>query len=294
MHPYVDGELELVRTLQIEQHLDECPACAQMRDRIEAVRAAVSNAALRHRAPAELARRIRMEIRTALQDGGMESATGASVVSRPAASDTATSDIASSEIARSHIAPSSALSGGVTARRDARNMSWRWFSIAAAMFLLASLAGTLAFFGSRGSSAELVAQQIVTSHIRSLLAEHLLDVVSTDQYTVKPWFTGKLDFSPPVEDFADAGFVLSGGRLDVIGDQTVAALVYRHRKHVINLFIWPSSNDLAAPPDALTRDGFHLRCWTGQDMRFAAVSDLNEAELQQFVNLLAARLAPKR
>jgi anti-sigma factor RsiW len=258
IHPYVDGELDLVRTLQVERHFDECPACAKVRDQIEALRAAVSNASLRRRAPAELAARIR----GSLQDNGPE------VVAGPG-------------VAR-------------TAPSNARSMSWRWLSIAAAVVALASLAGMWLFNGSRGSPGELVAQEIVTSHIRSLLGDHLMDVVSTDQHTVKPWFTGKLDFSPPVEDLADRGFVLSGGRLDVVGDQTVAALVYRRGKHVINLFIWPNTDELAAPPAALTRNGYHLRCWTGQEMHFAAISDLNEAELQEFADLLAQRLAPKR
>ena len=259
IHPYVDGELDLVRTLEVERHLDECPACAQVRDQIQAVRAAVSNAALRQRAPAELAARIRRS----LQENGPELVAGPSVVVR-------------------------------TAPSNVRSMSWRWLGIAAAVVAMASLTGTWLFYGSRGSSGELVAQQIVTSHIRSLLADHLMDVVSTDQHTVKPWFTGKLAFSPPVEDLADRGFALSGGRLDVVGDQTVAALVYRHRKHVINLFIWPNTDELAAPPAALTRNGYHLRSWAGQEMHFAAISDLNEAELQEFADLLAQRLAPKR
>lgn len=259
IHPYVDGELDLVRTLQVDRHLDQCPACAQVRDQIEAVRAAVSNAALRRRAPAGLAARIRGSLR----EHGPDLVAGPGVVAR-------------------------------TAPADARSMPWRWLSIAAAVVALASLAGTWLFYGSRSSSGELVAQEIVTGHIRSLLADHLMDVVSTDQHTVKPWFTGKLDFSPPVEDLADRGFVLSGGRLDVVGDQTVAALVYRRGKHVINLFIWPNTDELAAPPAALTRNGYHLRCWTGQEMHFAAISDLNEAELQEFADLLAQRLAPKR
>jgi anti-sigma factor RsiW len=257
INPYVDGELDLALTLQVERHLDECPACAQLRDRIEAVRAAVSNAALRRRAPAELAARIR----GSSQKHGPELVAGPGVVAR-------------------------------TTTSDARSTSWRWLSIAAAVVALASLAGTWLFYGSRGSSGELVAQQIVTSHIRSLLADHLMDVVSTDKHTVKPWFTGKLGFSPPVDDLADRGFALSGGRLDVVGDQTIAGLVYRHRKHVINLFIWPNTDELAAPPAALTRNGYHLRCWTGQEMHFAAISDLNEAELQEFADLLAQRLAP--
>jgi anti-sigma factor (TIGR02949 family) len=259
IHPYVDGELDLVLTLQVERHLDECPACAQMRDQIEAVRAAVSSAALRRRAPAELAARIR----GLLHESGPELVAGSGVVAR-------------------------------TASDDARSMSWRWLGIAVAVVAMASLAGTWLLYGSRGMSGVLVAQQLVTNHIRSLLADHLMDVVSTDQHTVKPWFTGKLDFSPPVEDLADRGFALSGGRLDVVGDQTVAALVYRHRKHVINLFICPKTDELAAPPTSLTRNGYHLRCWTGQEVHFAAISDLNEAELQEFADLLAQRFAPKR
>jgi anti-sigma factor RsiW len=255
----VDGELDLVRTLQVERHLVECPACAKVRDQVEAVRCAVSNAALRWRAPAELAARIR----GSLQENGPELVAGPGVVAR-------------------------------TAPGDARSMSWRWLGIAAAVVAMTWLAGTWLLYDSRGSPGELVAQQIVTSHIRSLLADHLMDVVSTDQHTVKPWFTGKLDFSPPVEDLADRGFVLSGGRLDVVGDQTVAALVYRHRKHVINLFIWPNNDELSAPPAALTRNGYHLRCWAGQEMHFAAISDLNEVELQEFADLLAQRLAPNR
>jgi anti-sigma factor RsiW len=111
-------------------------------------------------------------------------------------------------------------------------------------------------------------------------------VASSDAHTVKPWFEGKLDFSPPVKDLADRGFPLIGGRLDYLHGRAVAALVYQRRKHSINLFIWPSSpGDLAALKKA-TRQGFHILQWTGSGMTFCAVSDLNEGELQEFVLLI--------
>jgi anti-sigma factor RsiW len=119
-----------------------------------------------------------------------------------------------------------------------------------------------------------------------MLPNHRVDVESSNTHTVKPWFEGKLDFSPPVHDLAGQGFVLIGGRLDYLDRRPVAALVYQRRKHLINLFIWPSGQGPELAPDALTRQGYHLLHWTQSAMSHWAVSDLNESELKEFGHLI--------
>jgi len=117
------------------------------------------------------------------------------------------------------------------------------------------------------------------------MATHLTDVPSSDHHTVKPWFNGKLDFSPVVADFADRGFVLDGGRLDYLDNRPVAALVYRRRQHVINLFTWPTSQpDL--PIEAFDQQGYHAFHWTKSHVTYWAASDLNPKELRQFAEML--------
>jgi anti-sigma factor RsiW len=161
--------------------------------------------------------------------------------------------------------------------------TWRWIAIAAAILLVVSAAWNVALFRSHNSSANVIAQNVLSSHVRSLIGAHLLDVPSTDRHTVKPWFNGKLDFSPDVRDFAAQGFPLIGGRVDYVGDRQVAALVYQRRQHVINLFTWPS----AAPdsPAELMRNGYHVIHWNSAGMAWWAVSDLNADELRQFEGL---------
>jgi anti-sigma factor RsiW len=159
---------------------------------------------------------------------------------------------------------------------------WRWIAIAASILLAVSLAWNVAAWRSHTSSG-LVAEDIFASHMRALTGTHLLDVPSSDQHTVKPWFNGKLDFSPDVRDFTAQGFPLIGGRIDYVADRMVAALVYQRRQHVIDLFTWPST----APESGaeLSRNGYHMVHWSAAGMAWWAVSDLSVAELRQFENL---------
>jgi anti-sigma factor RsiW len=134
-------------------------------------------------------------------------------------------------------------------------------------------------------AGDAIAEDIVSTHVRASMGDHLFDVRSTDQHTVKPWFTGKLDFSPPVQDLAAIGFPLVGGRLDYVAGHAAAALVYQRQQHVIDLLIWPDAA-AATTPAARSIRGFQLRHWTQRGMSFWAVSDLNDAELDQFAAAL--------
>lgn len=131
-------------------------------------------------------------------------------------------------------------------------------------------------------------QQVVTSHVRSLMVAHLTDVASSDQHTVKPWFTGKLDYAPPVTDAAAQGFALVGGRLDYLQNRPVAALVYRHHEHTINVFVLPSGQKDTLSTRFDAEQGFQLAHWSRGGMHYWAVSDLGRDELARFAAILQA------
>jgi anti-sigma factor RsiW len=167
-----------------------------------------------------------------------------------------------------------------------------WLPWAAAAILMVSVAGSaLIMRGSPQAPNTLnpidsAAEAVVDSHVRALMGEHLFDVRSTDQHTVKPWFLGKLDFSPPVTDLAQAGFPLTGGRLDYVEGRPVAALVYTRGQHTINVFVWPEASETIGSAEARAIRGFHVRHWTHAGMSYWAVSDVNDADLDQFVRAL--------
>jgi anti-sigma factor RsiW len=246
LHAYLDDELDLVRNLEMEEHLQACPACAQVVAKHRTIQEAFRGGSFYFKAPDALATRIR------------------------------------SSLART---PSRTLP-------IRRRLTWEWLAVAASIVVVFVLGWQMARMGSESSAKDLLMREVVSSHVRSLMATHLTDVASSDQHRVKPWFKGQLDFSPPVKDLSKEEFVLIGGRLDYVGDRPVAALVYQRRKHIINLFIWPSPTGAVAGPTTLTRQGYNLIHWTDASLTYWAVSDLNQNELEEFVQLVKNSSGP--
>jgi anti-sigma factor RsiW len=167
-------------------------------------------------------------------------------------------------------------------RRPASAPAWRWLAFAATLAAVAVGSWRLAVVRTTSS---ILTDEVLASHVRSLMPGHLSDVVSSDQHTVKPWFNGKLDFSPPVHDFAGRGYPLLGGRLDYLNGRPVAALVYGRRQHVINVFLWPAAGpEGAAAPVA--RRGYNVLHWATPDLDYWVASDLGLPELTEFAGLL--------
>lgn len=251
---YVDGELDAVHNLEVERHIAGCPACAAAQQSALALRSLVREKAPYFRASQSLRARV-------------------------------------SAIAAAEPSVSSAMRGESTAKAlrpsafPSRRLAWSWMSAAAA-FALVLLVGLRATSLWGPSQENQLAGEIESAHVRSLMANHLMDVPSTDQHTVKPWFHGKLDFAPPVADFASDGFPLVGGRLDYIHGRAVASLVYQRRQHPINVFVWPTPTDRDSGLRETARDGYNILHWTRGGMTYWAVSDLALDEMRQFADLL--------
>jgi len=159
-----------------------------------------------------------------------------------------------------------------------------WAAAAAVILLIGAAYGIGAHTAS--TSGTQMTDAMLTAHVRSLQQGHLTDVISTDQHTVKPWFTGKLDFSPAVPRLEADSFPLVGGRLDYVGNRAVAALVYKRRAHVINVMTYPAEPGAAADLKIDTRRGFQIASWSAGGMAYWAVSDLNADELRTFCALM--------
>jgi anti-sigma factor RsiW len=255
IHGYLDGELDLVSALRLEAHLQECTTCAQAYENHKALSCTLKSGPFYFRPSDDL----ELRIRAALVESGL-------AASRP-----------------------TALAWEATWRKLLRP-SWAFLSVAASLAVVALVALRLVPGLQNPSPDHLLAEEVLASHVRSLMASHLTDVPSSDQHTVKPWFDGKLDFSPPVEDLGAQGFPLVGGRLDFLNDRPVAALVYQRRKHFINLFIWPSAQQ--SGQEAIMQHGYNLIHWTHSGMTYWAASDLNYRELGEFVHLVQDRTPP--
>ncbi len=260
---YLDGQLDPIANQAIEQHLRECHNCDQAYKTHGSLIRAIGNATPYYKAPAELRERIQSSLREEMAD-------------RP-------------DFARD--------AQPLLSKRQPRprtilwETSWNWLALAAAIIFAAIIALNLAPRLQRPGADQFLATQLIASHVRSLMANHLTDVASSDQHTVKPWLDTKLDFAPAVVDLSGEGFPLVGGRLDYLDNRPVAALIYQRRKHFINLFVWPAKPDATRTTKAMSRQGYQLLHWVDSDFNYWAVSDVNDKDLQAFKQLFEEQIA---
>jgi anti-sigma factor RsiW len=268
---YVDDELPPARALAVADHLTACAECSAAYDAMLVTVATLREALVYYQAPDTL----RSRVRAALRDTARRDA------STPAPSDDAIDAIDE----KGPVMPPPPTTESIPAvRRGVRRATWAWGAAAALALVTLSSGATLLASGARQAS-ERVEQQVLASHLRSLMPEHLTDVRSNDQHNVKPWFNGRLDFSPTVPRLESQGFPLLGGRVDYVADRPVAVVVYGRRQHVINVYSWPTSEGHAGMSHA-TSHGYHTLRWRDAGVEHWVVSDLNAAELAQLATLL--------
>ena len=253
MDGYLDSELDPVTSQTVEHHLRECPNCDQAYNAHGSLMRAIASSSPYHRAPAGLRERIQSSLREEIGER-----TTRSVV--PDAQPLFPRRLAEARIIR-------------------WDTSWNWLALAAAIIFAAIITFNLVP-RLRPGSDQLLATQLIAGHVRSLMANHLTDVASSDQHTVKPWLDTKLDFAPAVPDLSSKGFPLIGGRLDYLDNRPVAALIYQRRKHFVNLFVWPVESNAAKATKTISRQGYHLLHWADTDFSYWAVSDVSADDLQ--------------
>jgi len=161
-----------------------------------------------------------------------------------------------------------------------------WLQFGGAIAAAVLLASLVTYFSVVPSSTDAIVDEVVATHVRSLTTSHLTDVQSSDRHTVRPWFNGKLDFSPPVVDLEGHGFPLVGGRLDYLGGRPVAALLYRRRQHWISVLIWPDSHPTPSAPRSYSRRGYDITQWSADGLTYFVVSDIVPKEQDELVALL--------
>jgi anti-sigma factor RsiW len=249
LQAYLDLELDLPSVVAIDRHLASCAACKALFARQTALRSGVRRHAQYYSAPSALAERIRAKIGATQADAA--------------------------------------------ARTPKARRPWpdfrQWLPLGAAVAAAAVVSWTAAIQYASLSDEQVLAEQVVSGHARSVLSARLVDVASSDQHTVKPWLSSKLDFSPPVTDLTGEGFPLVGGRLDYMASRPVATLVYRHREHVIDLFIWPDARTgRDSPMRSFAKQGYNILHWTRGGMAFWAISDVNPAEMKVFAETYAS------
>lgn len=244
---YLDDELDVAESLRVQKHLTQCADCRQAQDEQLALRSALRDPDLYAHPSAEFSKRIEAAVRGAAKE-----------------------------------------------ERWSQRSSWfeflrleslRWVPAAVALVIV-TIGALLVMNSLRSSHEQLIASAVLAGHIRSLQPGHLIDVPSSDRHTVKPWFQGKLDFSPPVPDLSELGWTLIGGRLDYVDGKPVAVLVYQRRMHNINVFLWPNPGSADGAIRQEDAQGYQILHWNGAEMTYWVVSDLNNAELLDFAQAL--------
>lgn len=247
---YFDQELDLPNAVAIDQHLVSCPDC-----------------------------RASLAARSALRSSIREHAD----YRRDAPEGLA-------ERVRARLGSATAAPGRKSGSRWRLPSLAQWLPAGAAAVVAAGISWTAAIQYASPSAEQVIAEQVFRGHARSIVTSHLVEVASSDQHSVKPWLSSKLDFSPPVPDLSAAGFELAGGRLDYLDNRPVAALVYRSRQHVINLFVWPADN--LGGQHVASKNGYNVVGWSRSGMTFWAISDINAAELRTFAAACANATSP--
>jgi anti-sigma factor RsiW len=246
---YLDRELDPEASIGIAEHLRACDDCSRAVAARSALGTAIRKDAAYYRAPPALASRIRAQV-----------------------------------------AQTTARTAPKSSTRRFNPLEWRrWLSLGAAVAatVVATSFATLQLAGT--DRDETLVAQLISGRSRSIVTGHEIDVASSDQHTVKPWLSSKLDFSPNVTDLAAAGFPLRGGRLDYLNDRPVAVLVYGHRQHLIDLFIWPEETTAdKAPSRTFSKRGMNVLHWTAAGMTYWAVSDITKADLEEFADRYAS------
>jgi anti-sigma factor RsiW len=267
LHGYVDKELDLASVIAVDQHLQSCIACKKTCAQYSALRSAVRQHASYYTAPAVLGDRIRAKI------GGL-------AAHAPAKTD---------KHRPQWFQLGQWLQLGTSIAATAVKNRSQWLQLGTAVAATAAVTWMAALQLNNPLQDEAISEQVIAGYARSVLTSHITDVATSDQHTVKPWLSGKLDFSPPVTDLMAAGFPLVGGRLDYLDKRPVAALVYSRRQHMITLFVWPDSkSDKPAAMQTLSKHGYNLLHWADAGMTYWAISDVDPADLKTFAETYAS------
>jgi anti-sigma factor (TIGR02949 family) len=295
----LDRELSAADARRIEQHLARCAECRREAQALRAVSDATRTAEY-FRAPPALRSRLLQAlppVAPVTEPVGRPAAANAeeATLPRPSGAQEQADEPRTERPRAGWIRWPSALRPALGGPRSApvagRGAALGWPTGIAIVALAFALSASIALLAHRpGATASPFVDELVASHVRAQLSGRDIDVVSSDQHTVKPWFNGRLDYAPPVEDLAENGFSLIGGRLDYLNHHRVAVLVYRYRKHIVDLYVMPQGSDNATQPSVTTSDGYALARWQDHGMVWWAVSDAEPAVLAQLRAALAARL----